>query len=1176
MAFEPSAQGGFCARGAGYGIDATAEGVVLRLAGRGGNDPVRLRPASLRPLAFAGEGALPGVSHHLCGPRSNWRTHVPHYARVRARAVFPGVDLVLYGNAHRLEYDFEVAPGADVTGVEFTVEGARVALGGGGQLVLTLDGCTLEQPRPFAYQESGGVRRPIDVAYVTRGAGRFGFRVGEHDATLPLVIDPVLVYASYLGGNGMDRCADVAVDATGAAYLVGVTAAADFPATAGAFDPSLTGIYDAFVAKVSPDGSTLLWATYLGGSGAFNTDADVGLAVGVDAGGRAVVLGRTDAPDFPTRNAFQPALAGNFDAFVAMLTPDGANLVWSTYLGGSGHEITQRGLPTGSFGGDLAVLADGTTYVFGNTDSADFPLRAARQNARLGSSDGFLTRFDPAGQVVFSTYHGGSSFELGRRIVLDSSGNIVIAGDTTSSDYPVTPGTYAGTGGGFVTKLDPLAQNVLWSTRFPTVPLALGLDPSDAVYLGGTTRDPWFPVTAGAWQTTYSAASDQSRHGDGWVAKLDSAASALLWCTYLGTFNVPDSIPDLAVDATGHVHAMFNGTAVAGGPAAGAKVVQLASDGAGVCHELRFAGTSGAGVAIALSAAGSRWLAGFSTEDVVQTTPGSFQPIFVGPSHVGDGWIVRVDDALSGVGTVKLGTPKLPRGTTTTGTVTIDGRAPAGGYTVALAATPTGVLSLPATVVVPAGASTARFVVRAETSSPRVAVTVAATAGGRTATTTVSVWPGPSYHVLDLGPLGGVEAHGINDAGQTAGLGGNPALGFVHDDVNGFVGVGAALAGINERGQACGTLGTSAMLYTPGTGLSALPLFAGAMNATAEGLNDLGGVAGWAELAPLGYSRAFRYLPGTGMVNLGTLGGGSASTAHGINNRNDVCGESFVNGGAARRAFLYRDGFGMVDLGTLAGHAHATAYAINDAGEIAGISADSGYAAPHACRWSPAGIRDLGTLGGDQHSLAFGINEHGQCVGFSARSGAVDQRAMVATDLAGMVALQDELDPEEARRFILVNARAIDGAGRIAGVGTSGATAGTAAFRLDPVGAGPYGRACAGTGGRAPALCGEGSTARGEDFAFRLAGGPAGGAAALLLGTASGNAGLGGGCTLLVAGQLASPLLLALDQDGRASLPLRIPPSLPQATLFAQALVHDAGSGNRLLTASNGLELRLR
>jgi hypothetical protein len=443
----------FLSRGGGHVLFLTPTEAVLvltspapatkharRLADRTGQHEAARR-AALR-MTFVGANPtpevtgleeLPGKAHYFIGnDRAKWRPNIPAFAKVRYDDLWPGIDLVYYGNHRQLEYDLVVRPGADPGRILLGIQGAdRLELDSQGDLVLHTSAGRVRHRRPVLYQETNGVRTEIAGAYSLEGPDRLGFQVAAYDRSRPLVIDPVLAYSTYLGGSLGAVGGTIAVDGAGNAYVGGATISADFPTTAGAFDTSYNGgIFegDAFVTKFNPTGSALVYSTYLGGSN------DDGGGIALDAAGNVYLTGETSSTDFPTTpGAFQTAYGGGFtDAFVAKLDPTGSALVYSTYLGGSGRE---RGI-------GIARDAAGNAYVTGDTDSVDFPTTAgAFQTAFGGVRDAFVTKLDPAGAaLVYSTYLGGSDDDGAWHIAVDLAGTAHVTGGTGSSDFPTTAG----------------------------------------------------------------------------------------------------------------------------------------------------------------------------------------------------------------------------------------------------------------------------------------------------------------------------------------------------------------------------------------------------------------------------------------------------------------------------------------------------------------------------------------------------------------------------------------------------------------------------------------------------------------------------------------------------------------------------------------------------------------
>ena len=532
LGFEPN-QGQFdgparfVAQGRGYTLKLSPAEATMDL-GRpeGAAEPVRVRMKVVggNPGAeMRGEAEQPGKSHYFRGnDPARWVTNVPSYARVAAEAIYPGIDLVYRSDADRLEWDFVVAPGTDPGRIRLRFEGARpLRVDRNGDLLVETTAGVVRQKRPVLYQDVGRERRTVGGAYALHGQDEVGFRVAAYDATRPLVIDPELVYSTYVAGcRGRQGLEDVAVDSAGNAYAVGyhpggcdletsqawvvefgpdgtrlasalfgglgptvdvatgialdaesnvyVTGWSDwsqpggpppFPTTPGAFQPTNAGVRDAFVTKFPPTLGSIQYSTLLGGSG-----EDVGTDIAVDETGIVYVVGRTASTDFPTADPAQPAPGGGQDVFIAALDPAASHLVFSTYLGGSGDESAARLAWTGA----ALVLA-------GTTSSPDLPVRSCRSGGPFqasfggGPSDAFVARYSASGRLDYLTYLGGSDRDEAYGVAADASGFAYVTGGTASPDYPTLNAlqptlSFPPEGDAFVTRLDPAGSSLAYST----------------------------------------------------------------------------------------------------------------------------------------------------------------------------------------------------------------------------------------------------------------------------------------------------------------------------------------------------------------------------------------------------------------------------------------------------------------------------------------------------------------------------------------------------------------------------------------------------------------------------------------------------------------------------------------------------------------------------------------
>ena len=377
---QTSSDARFIARGKGYSLFLTENGAVLSLRSPEGNSDsqsIRQSAVSMKLKAgnarrIYGEAELPGKVNYLLGPNAQqWRTNVSTFARVRYEEVYPEIDLVYYGNNQRLEYDFELAPGANANTIRLQVEGSRrIRLNARGDLILSLKDGTITLQKPVSYQYVNGKKRRVSSGYVLTGRNEIGFRLGRYNKKLPLVIDPVLIYSTYFGDIFDEQGNGIAVDASGNAYIVGTTTSSAFPIVNG-LQPFKGEFSDAFVMKLNPSGSAVLYSTYLGGN-----NSDFGNGVTVDASENVYVTGQTGSTNFPVVSAVQPTLGGAFDGFVAKINNTGSALVYSTYLGGGGMES----------GAGIALDASGNVLLTGFTQSRDFPTTNPIQGNRGGSA----------------------------------------------------------------------------------------------------------------------------------------------------------------------------------------------------------------------------------------------------------------------------------------------------------------------------------------------------------------------------------------------------------------------------------------------------------------------------------------------------------------------------------------------------------------------------------------------------------------------------------------------------------------------------------------------------------------------------------------------------------------------------------------------------------------------
>lgn len=444
LGFEP----GDDSRGGGMKYIARGDGYTILLSATEIEFSPRMRQRLIGASTTARLEALdelPGRVNYFIGDDPKlWRANVPTFAKVKARAVYPGVDVVYYGQRRQWEYDFVVAPGADPRAIKFGFEGAgQIEINADGALILRASDGEWCQRRPVVYQEIDGARRFIAGRYVLDNRNRAGFEIGAYDRSRPLVIDPVVSYATYLGGAGQDFGRAIAVDAAGAVYVTGSTTSANFPVSPGAYTTPGAAAGNAFVAKLNPAGTAFVYTTYFGGSG-----VDSGAAISVDQSGAAYVTGRTESADFPASpGALQGELKGSSDAFVLKLNPAGSALGYATFLGGSNLEE----------GVGIGLDAAGNVYAGGNTRSADFPVSSgAYQTALNGAQAAFVVKLDTAGARAYSTYYNLDQDGDCKSLAVDAAGGVFITGGA---------GRRAGVRGTtqFEAKLGPDGQSVFYT-----------------------------------------------------------------------------------------------------------------------------------------------------------------------------------------------------------------------------------------------------------------------------------------------------------------------------------------------------------------------------------------------------------------------------------------------------------------------------------------------------------------------------------------------------------------------------------------------------------------------------------------------------------------------------------------------------------------------------------------
>jgi hypothetical protein len=683
---------------------------------------IRMQLEGANPApAIAAEEPLPGKSNYFIGNnREKWVTDVPSYGRVKYSKIYPGVDVEFYGNQRHLEYDFTVAPGVDPKSIALKIEGAqKLGIDSHGDLILhTSDGDAAFQ-KPVVYQLAEGKRHEVAGNYALASGNRITFAVAKYDRSLPLVIDPLLSYSTFLGDTGDETGFGIAVDGMGDAFVVGPTSSAKFPTvTANAVQPNAPAVgFSGFVTEIDPTGKTLLYSTYLGGSSG-NDDA---FSIALDQMGNAYITGVTASTDFPTTtNALiqSPISNPSGTAFLTKLNPSAAtgaaSLVYSSYLGGT----------AGDFGDAVTADAAGNAYVGGMTFSSPgalgtggFTVTAGAFQSILSSSvgNGFLTRIDTTKSgdagLIYSTYLGGNgansanflgSGDLIFGIAVDGANNAYVTGETSSTNFPtvnafqstLTPGNSQAAA--FVSRIDTTKANtasLVYSTYLSGSVLDLGfglaLGPNNVAYVTGSTNSLDFPTTPGAFQTTGATS------GVAFITLVDTTMTGNSSVTYSTFFGGTGSDTGFGIAADGNGNAYVAGTtastdfpitpfalpATLPNPIGSPFVVKLSPKGKGTADRIYasyFGGTGDGlpdhadqGNAIAIDSSGKAYITGVTFSADMPTTTGAFQTALKGAS---DAFVAKlplilpvvVSPASVDFGTQLVGAPAAPQTVTLT------------------------------------------------------------------------------------------------------------------------------------------------------------------------------------------------------------------------------------------------------------------------------------------------------------------------------------------------------------------------------------------------------------------------------------------------------------------------------------------------------------------------------
>ena len=528
-----------------------------------------------RNARIQAQDASTAVSNYFIGnDPKKWRMGVPRYRTVRVSDLYDGVDLVYYGTNGELEHDLVVAPGKSPETIKMSFSNnAKLQIDANGNLIARFKDGELRLRKPKIYQENGGAVEDVDGGYILRDSNLVEFAVGAYDRRRQLVIDPVLVFSTYLGGSEDDGIESVAVDSSGNIYVVGGTASANFPLQnpfQPTGNPNVCGTSPntfpcgiGFISKFNPSGSALIYSSYFGGTGS----EEQARSVVVDANENVYVAGTTTSSDFPaTPGAFSTTfVAGQClgftcrETYVAKFDSSGVALDYATYLGGVGDNVVEE--PR-----SLAVDSSGRAFVTGTTTSTSFPTTAGAfqpncklmQNMQCGTA--FVSVLNSSGSaLVYSTYLGGTGGESGNAIAVNGAGNAIVTGVTVSTDFPLKNPLQMQPSQGFLTKLAPDGSALVFSSYLggsnQVNTSSIALDANENIYLGGWTTGTDYPTTPGAYLTAIPSTLSGAF---GFVTKVDSAGGALTYSSYLigaaaGT-NESSFLEDVAVDSLGQAY----------------------------------------------------------------------------------------------------------------------------------------------------------------------------------------------------------------------------------------------------------------------------------------------------------------------------------------------------------------------------------------------------------------------------------------------------------------------------------------------------------------------------------------------------------------------------------------------------------------------------------------------
>ncbi len=472
---------------------------------------------------IAEKECLGKINYFIGKEPSNWVADIPTFSNIRYQQLYSMIDMVCYGNNKNIEFDFEISPLADVNDICFIIEGTNsIKKDEQGDLCILLSSLAVKIRKPYCYQEHQGGTTEIEGNYVIENENQIKFKIEDYDKRIPLTIDPVLYFSTYLGGNETlfgEGGYGIESDDDGNIYIVGYTTALDYP-TNNAYQSALQGQSNVVVSKFNSTGTELMYSTYIGGDG-----ADFGIALTLDNYNNIYITGNTSSNNFPTVNPYQATLLGGINAFISKLSPNGNVLLYSSYLGGSKQD----------FGTGIKVDTTGNIYVGGYTNSIDYKIQNAYQENLLGIQNAFITKLDSSGtSLIFSTYLGGKGQDLTSALEIDSENNVYITGNTNSFNFPIKNAVQPALGGKrdiFITEIDSSGTELVFSTylggKNDDFGTDIAVDHTQNIYVVGSTQSNNIPIK-NALQSSLLGESNTC------IVKLSPNGTSIVFSTYLG------------------------------------------------------------------------------------------------------------------------------------------------------------------------------------------------------------------------------------------------------------------------------------------------------------------------------------------------------------------------------------------------------------------------------------------------------------------------------------------------------------------------------------------------------------------------------------------------------------------------------------------------------------------